>query len=109
MDLITVVKGVAFATALTAPVLSLLIFRHKRKQILLALASLATCVSLGEVVLRRVYPQIMDHDALFESDTSLGWRFIPNKRAAIVIEGEARHFVEPNFAKMGMQHPNYVS
>ena len=96
MTLITIVRSLALAAAVTVPILSLWLCRNRRREILLALASLATCLSLSELVLRGVYPQVMEHNELFESDSGLGWRFVPNKKAMIVYEGEARHSVETN-------------
>ena len=107
MELITILKVLALAAAVTAPVLSLVLFETKRKEIILALGSLAACLSLGEVILRGVYPQIMEHNELFEPDSVLGWRFIPNKSALIVYEGEGRHFVETNAA--GFRDAPFIS
>jgi len=51
---------------------------------------------MAEVLLRLFYPQVDEHDKMFEYDPYLGWRFIPNKRGAIVYAGESPHFIKTN-------------
>ena len=47
---------------------------------------------MAEVLLRLFYPQINQHDQMFEYEPLLGWRFTPNKTGSIVYPGEARHY-----------------
>lgn len=48
--------------------------------------------------MRIFYPQISDHDQMFQDDALLGWTFIPEKRGAIVYFGEASHYIQINEA-----------
>ncbi|WP_299256531.1 SGNH/GDSL hydrolase family protein [uncultured Aquimarina sp.] len=38
----------------------------------------------------------MEHDKMFEYDSSLGWRFIPNKKGTIIYPDEAHHYMKTN-------------
>lgn len=64
----------------------------------IALTSFSTgiCLLVIEVILRVFYPQVADHDVMFQDDELLGWTFIPGKRGAIVYAGEANHFIQTN-------------
>jgi hypothetical protein len=71
-------------------------FRHKRREMALALFALFLTLAAVELFLRSVYPQISEHDEMFVYDPELGWGFIPDKRGAIVYPGESQHFVRTN-------------
>lgn len=68
------------------------------KRISLVLFSAVFCLSIIEVALRIFFPQISDHDEMFQDDALLGWTFIPEKRGAIVYFGEAGHYIQINEA-----------
>ena len=65
-------------------------------QMALAGCSLAMALVLAEVGLRLFYPQISQHDAMFQPDPVLGWRFIPGHSGSIVYAGEVHHFISTN-------------
>jgi hypothetical protein len=74
-----------------------LFFRNKRKEIALGLFSFVFAIFIAEAFVRLFYPQIMEHDKMFEYDPYLGWKFISNKKGAIVYQGETRHYIETNY------------
>lgn len=73
-------------------------FRHRRKQLLLFVTSLAIAFALAEGLLRLVRPQYDGHNDLFKPDAKLGWRFVPEQRTSIAYYGEANHYVHINEA-----------
>ncbi|MFH0952865.1 MAG: hypothetical protein V1873_00895 [Verrucomicrobiota bacterium] len=64
----------------------------------LALAALSTLVALAavELGLRLFFPQVQQHDLMFQYDPELGWTFLPDKRGSIVYEGEVAHYIRTN-------------
>jgi hypothetical protein len=62
----------------------------------LAVVSLIFSIFIAEVGLKLFYPQIMEHDQMFEADPHLGWRFIPNRTGSIVFPGEANLYIRTN-------------
>ena len=96
MDEIGIIKVSILALCIVLPMLSLSLFRNKRKEIVLVLFSFAFSVFVVEVFLRQFYPLNMEHDQMFEYDPDLGWRFVSNKRGAIVYADEARHWIKTN-------------
>jgi lysophospholipase L1-like esterase len=96
MDLTRLAKVVVPVFILGAVVFSFLVFRDKRKRMALALFSCAFTVFVLEVLLRLFWPQIMEHDSLFQYDPDLGWSAVPNRTATIVYPGEAHHRVRTN-------------
>lgn len=91
-----IIKIVALVIALVTIILSLCLFRNKRKEIALALFTVVFCLSLFEVFLRFFYPQVHEHDKMFEYDQMLGWRFIANKKGAITWPPGTNHFIKTN-------------
>src|SRR5437867_2228919 len=90
------VKAAILALAAGATGLSFLFFRDKRKEIALVLFSLAFTILTAELFLRLFYPQIHEHDKMFEYDPVLGWKFIANHKGSIFYPGEASHYIETN-------------
>ena len=68
---------------------------HLKKSISVILSTGLTLLVI-EMVFRVYYPQIHEHDALFQSDERLGWTFIANTEASIVYPGEINHYVSTN-------------
>jgi hypothetical protein len=97
MDWNKLVRDIILVLSLGGISLSFLFLRNKRKEIALVLFSFVFAILIAEVVLKLFYPQIMEHDKMFKYDPSLGWRFISNKKGAIVYPGEARHYIETNY------------
>ena len=92
-----VVKLIILALGIVLPCLCLVIFRHRRREIVAVLIGLLLSISAAEAFVRRFYPQIMEeHDKMFQYDPHLGWKFIPNSTALIVYPGEARHYIRTN-------------
>jgi len=81
---------------LSCTLIAVLVFRKKRKDIILLLTSIFVALLMVEVGLRRFYPQIHESPKLFQHDAVLGWRFIPNKRGSIAYPGEAHHYIKMN-------------
>ena len=50
----------------------LFLFRNNKKEAALLLFSLVFSIFAAEILLRLFYPQIMEHDKMFEYDPSLG-------------------------------------
>ena len=96
MSEVTTINIIALSIITTVLVLSFLLFRNKRKEIVLLVFTLILFVSLLEIFVRLFFPLVQEHDRMFEYDELLGWRFIPNKRGAIIYPGEARHYVKTN-------------
>lgn len=82
--------------AIITLVVLIVIFRKRKKELLLSLLSVTFTMGVLEVGVRMVSPQIMEHDKLFEYDTELGWTFIPNKKGNILYPGEAHHYIQIN-------------
>lgn len=97
MDWNRLVKITILALSLGVISLSFLFFRNKRKEIALGLFSFVFAIFIAEAFVRLFYPQIMEHDKMFEYDPYLGWKFISNKKGAIVYQGETRHYIETNY------------
>jgi hypothetical protein len=79
--------------------------RHPR-QMALAGCSLVVALVLAEVGLRLFYPQISQHNAMFQPDPVLGWRFIPSQSGSIVYAGEVHHFISTNASGFRGQDPS---
>jgi len=90
------VKITILALGLEVISLSFLFFRNKRKEIALGLFSFVFAIFIVEAFVMLFYPQIMEHDKMFEHDPYLGWKFVSNKKGAIVYPGEAHHYIETN-------------
>ena len=71
-------------------------FPKKRKQGLLSGVAVMIALFAAEGLLRTYQPQYDGHNDLFEPDTALGWRFVPDSRAPISWSGEASHYVTIN-------------
>ena len=91
-----IVKIAILSTLLGTIVVSFWLFPKKRKKIAVVLFSGFVALSMAEVLLRLFYPQINQHDQMFEYEPLLGWRFTPNKTGPIVYPGEARHYIRIN-------------
>ncbi len=96
MDCNSLVKITILTLGIGVISLSFLLFRNKRKEIALGLFSFVFAIIIAEVFVRLVYPQIMEHDKMFEYDPYLGWKYMSNKKGAIVYPGEAHHYIETN-------------
>lgn len=96
MDWYSLFKIIILALGLGVTIFSFLFFRNKRKEITLVLCSFIFAIFIAEAFLRLLYPQIMEHDTMFEYDPYLGWKFISNKRGAIVYTDVAPHYIETN-------------
>ena len=92
----TIIKISILALGIVLPLLAFLFFRKRRKEIVLLFLSLAFSILITEAFLRKFYPQIMESDQMFEYDPNLGWRFISNKKGAIVYTDAASHWIETN-------------
>lgn len=77
-------------------VISYFKFRDRRKEIVLLVVTLLFSVSLLEIFVRRFFPLVQEHNRMFEYDETLGWRFIPNNRGAIIYPDEVRHYIKTN-------------
>ena len=66
------------------------------KNILLVIVSISIVILAIEWCLRAFYPQILEHNLLFQPDNTLGWRFIPNQTARMISPGEFNHEVKIN-------------
>lgn len=92
----SVAKFAIVAISIGLPILALLFFRSKRKEILLAVLSVLLSIFVIELSLKYFCPQIDERDKMFEYDPDLGWKFIPNKRNFIVCPGRRRHYININ-------------
>ena len=90
------IKVAILGLGIVIPSLCFFIFRSRRQEIFVGLVAFLLSVIVTEGFLKQFYPQIMEHDKMFEYDAYLGWRFIPNKSGSIVYSREARHYVETN-------------
>lgn len=85
--------------------IEIIIFRKKELTLNLSLL-LITCMILfagTEIFFRTFLPQktgVSEHDRLFEYDSVLGWRLIPNKTACFVSKHEFRTKIKINSAGM---------
>ncbi|MDA3891151.1 MAG: hypothetical protein PF517_05745 [Salinivirgaceae bacterium] len=75
---------------------SFIFFQSKRKEIFILLLSIISTSIILELMIRHYYPQISEHDAMFEYDSTLGWKFKNKKVGAIVYPGESHHFIQTN-------------
>jgi hypothetical protein len=89
-------KPILIAVVLTSPVVALAVFKGRRKEILLALLSVVFSVLIAEISLRHFYPQVEDRERMFEYDSDLGWRFIPDRRNCIISAGKKHHYIDVN-------------
>lgn len=92
----SVAKLAIVAISLGLPILALMFFRSKRKEILLAVLSVLFSIFIIELSLKYFCPQIDERDKMFEYDPDLGWRFIPNRRNFIVCAGNRRQYIDIN-------------
>lgn len=76
--------------------ISYFFYRTKTKEIALTVFSIVSTLFVAEIITKLFYPQIMEHDELFEYDANLGWKFMANNKVSINYEGEANHYVETN-------------
>ncbi|MDO5977707.1 hypothetical protein [Flavivirga spongiicola] len=67
-----------------------------KKNILLLIVFSVFIFLVVEICFRFFYPQITQHDNMYEHDEVLGWKFIPNKKGTIVYPGEAHHSIKIN-------------
>jgi hypothetical protein len=95
-DPISFVKLAILAVAIGATVICFLLLRNKRREIGLGVFSLVFTIVVAEVFLRLFYPQIMEHDKMFEYDPDLGWKFRANCKGSILYPGEASHYIQTN-------------
>jgi len=96
MSEIRIFKISILVLGIVLPILPFFFFRNKRKEVALLLFSFAFSFFLIEGFFRQFYPQLIEHDQMFEYDPYLGWRFIPNKKALVIYADEARHYVKIN-------------
>jgi len=96
MDELRMIKISIFIFVVGMPVLGLLFFRQHRKEIFLVIGSLLFTLFITEGALAIFYPQVMEHDRMFEYDPTLGWRFIANKRSAFVATDVGHHWIKTN-------------
>jgi len=85
--------------------LRLLFYSNKRKEIALLVSAIFFSIIIAEVFLRLFYPQIDERHKMFQFDPYLGWRFIPNKRGAIVYREGPYHFIKTNSLGFRDQEP----
>lgn len=69
--------------------------RNKGRELILLVLSVIFSIILAEVFLRQFCPQIDERKKMFQFDPYLGWRFIPNKKGAVVYGG-APNFIRTN-------------
>lgn len=96
MALINIVKIAIFLFIIAVIIFFIFYFRNKRKEMALCLFSISFSIFIGEAIIRFFYPQINEHNTLFEYDKELGWKFIPNNTGAIVSPGESHHYIKTN-------------
>jgi len=73
----------------------------------LVLLSFLFSIGVSEIIVRTFYPQISEHDNLFQFDSDLGWTFIPNKKSNIIFPGEANHSIKTN--KDGFRDSSFLN
>ena len=86
LGLALIAVGYAFYTRL----------RAKRKEVALVFGSLLFTLIVFEVALALSYPHVHDFYKLFQPDSVLGWRFVPNESVAVSYVGEAHHYIQTN-------------
>lgn len=98
MELHALIKIIICITIVIGISLAFFILKKKRKEILLTLFTLFFTACIIEIFFRMFYPQIMEHDKMFEYDSRLGWKFIPNKKGAIVYSAnnEVNNYIKTN-------------
>jgi len=90
------VKYIILLLFLALPIFGFVVFRQYRKELLLTLISFVFTFFALEIFMSVFYPQVMEHDQMFEYDQTLGWRFIANKKSTYVATDIQHHWVQTN-------------
>ncbi len=88
--------AILFSFLFSLAILSYFFFRITKKEKVLLLVSVITTFLILEIILRSFFPQINEHNQMFEFDEKLGWKFRPNKKGHIIYANEANHFIQTN-------------
>lgn len=67
-----------------------------RKKIVLFVISTVVTLLICELLIRIAFPQISDHDTMFQFEENIGWEFIPDKEVQIVYEEGINHAMKVN-------------
>ena len=67
-----------------------------RKKISLFIISTVLTLVVCEFLIRITFPQISDHDVMFQFEEHIGWEFIPNKKVKIVYDDGINHYMNTN-------------
>jgi hypothetical protein len=67
-----------------------------RKKIVLFVISTVVTLLICELLIRIAFPQISDHDTMFQFEENLGWEFIPDKEVQIVYDEGINHTMKVN-------------
>ncbi len=73
-------------------------FLSMKNNTFLLFASLIIILLLCEVFVRVFFPQINEHDQMFQKDAVLGWEFIPDHSGTILYDGEVNQRIKTNSA-----------
>jgi len=96
MNEYALIKIAILILAIAIPIGCFVSFKENRKDILLGLFSLGLSLVVAEIFLGSFYPQIMQHDDMFQRDAHLGWTFVSNHKGSIFYPGEANHYIHTN-------------
>lgn len=77
-------------------IFTFIFYDKKRKEIMLIIASCIIALLIGEFFLRIFFPQIAEHNNMFDYDATLGWKFVPNGKGKIIYAGDIRNTIEIN-------------
>ncbi len=67
-----------------------------RKKISLFIISTVLTLAVCEFLIRITFPQISDHDTMFQYEANIGWEFIPDKKVKIVYDDGINHYMNTN-------------
>jgi hypothetical protein len=91
------VKGILGITIVGVVVFCFVFFRNRRGEITLVITASLAALIIGEFALRFFLPQIGTYGNMFEYDSTLGWKFVPNSKGRIVlIPGAVVNTIETN-------------
>ena len=80
-----IVKGVLGLLIVGIVIFSFLFFKKKRGEITMLIISSLIALVIGEFALRLLLPQIGTYSNMFEYDSTLGWKFVPNSKGQMVL------------------------
>jgi len=78
-----------------------------QKGIVISLTSTVMTLLLVELILRFFWPQINEHDRLFQPDMEFGWSFIPNAQENVVFQGGIYQSISIN--AQGFRDSDFIS